>query len=72
MPSPELPSSKEVDPRLASILEQYGDVLVLNHEGASQPLSQATDVCPPLVEVLIKTESPEQLEQVVNSLRAPE
>lgn len=72
MPFAESSPSREEDPRLASILDQYGDVLVLDHEGAAQPLSQATDACPPLVGVLLKTETPEQLEEVVNSLRAPE
>lgn len=64
--------SREEDPRLASILERYGDVLVLNHEGVPQPLSHATDACPPLVSVLLNIETPEQLEQTVNALRAPE
>lgn len=72
MGSPEAFAGKEQDPRMGQILEQYGAVLVVNHEGQSQPLSQAVDECPPFVTVLLSAETPEQLQQVVDSLRAPE
>lgn len=70
--SPEFPARSEQDPRLQSILEQYGNVLVLNHQNQPQPLSEAIDECPPFVNALLGAESPEQLQQVVNALRAPE
>lgn len=69
--SPEL-QSREQDPRLQSILEQYGHVLLLNHEGRPQPFPQAVDECPPFAQALLSAESPEQLDQIVNALKAPE
>jgi hypothetical protein len=64
--------SKEIDPLLQPILEQYGHVLVLNHQGFPQLLTQAVNECPPFKSALLKAESPEQLQQVVDALKAPE
>jgi hypothetical protein len=62
----------EQNPRLQSILEQYGNVPVLNHENQPQPLAQAVDDCPPFVNALLGAQSPEQLQQIVDALKAPE
>jgi len=70
--SPEFPARSEQDPRLQPILEQYGDVVVLNHQNLPQRLSQAVDECPPFVNVLLSAESPEQLQQIVYALKASE
>jgi len=72
MASPEVPPVNEQDPKLDQILEQYGDILVLNHENQPQPLSQAVDDCPPFAHALLSAESPEQLQQIVDALKAPE
>jgi hypothetical protein len=72
MGSPESLPSSEQDPRLQPILEQYGEVPVLNHEGQPQPLAQAVDDCPPFVKALLGAESPEQLQQIIEALKAPE
>lgn len=67
----------EADPVLASVLEQYGDVLVMNHkEGGYLPLSQAVDpdstnYCPPFVHALLNA-TPEQLPQIIDAIKAPE
>lgn len=71
MGTPEAVPGNEQDPRLAKILDQYGDVLVTGH-GQSQPLSKAVAECPPFVNALLSTENPEELEQIVQALRAPE
>jgi len=70
--SPEFQARREQDPRLQSILEQYGDVMVLNHQNQPQPLAQAIDECPPFVNALLSAESAEQLRQIVDALKAPE
>ena len=70
--SPEFPARTEQDPRLQSILEQYGDVMVLNHQNQLQPLSQAVEECPPFVNALLGAESAEQVQQIVDALKAPE
>lgn len=80
MTSPESlppPPNEEQDLRLQSILEQYGEVLVLDHKDQPQLLAQAFDpaspnYCPPFVNALLRAESPEQLQQIVNALKAPE
>lgn len=70
--SPEFPGRNEQDPRLQSILEEYGDVLVLNHQNQLQPLAQAVNECPPFENALLSAESPEQLQQIIGALKAPE
>ena len=69
--SPEFPARGEQDTRLQTILEQYGDVMVLNHQNQPQSLAQAIDECPPFVNALLSAESPEQLQQIVDALKAP-
>lgn len=72
MSSPEFSVGNEQDPRLSHILEQYGDVLVLNHQNQPQPLSEAVEECPPLVSVLLNAETPEQLQGIIDSQKVPE
>ncbi len=72
MATPESMPGKEHDPKLQPVLEQYGHVLVLNHENQPQPLRQAVDDCPPFVTALLNAENPEQLEQIIDALKAPE
>jgi len=72
MGSPELSPRRDQDPRLQPILEQYGHVLVLDHEGKPQSFPQAVDECPPFVDALLKAETPEQLQQIIDALKAPE
>lgn len=79
MTSPESlppPPNEEQDPRLQLILEQYGDVLILDHKNQPTPLHQATNpsgpnYCPPFVNALLGAESFEQLQQIVDALKAP-
>jgi hypothetical protein len=70
--SPERLSNDERDPRLLPILEQYGHVLVLNHKDQPQPLAQAVEDCPPFADALLSAESPEQLQQLIDSQKVPE
>jgi hypothetical protein len=72
MTSPESLPADELDPRLQPILEQYGNVPIFNHDGQPQLLAQAVNECPPFVNALLGAEGPEQLQQIVNALRAPE
>jgi hypothetical protein len=68
----ENPPANEKDPRLQPILEQYGEVLVINHKGDPQSLAQAVNDCPPFEMALLNAGSPEQLELLVQTLKAPE
>lgn len=72
MSSSESLPNREESLKLQQILEQYGDVPVINHEGHPQPLSQAVDECPPFVNLLLGTNTPEKLQQIVDTLKAPE
>jgi hypothetical protein len=68
----EKPIANEKDPRLEAILEQYGEVLVLNHQNQPQPLAEAVVDCPPFEAALLSADSPEQLEQLIQALKVPE
>ena len=70
--SPEGLSGGEIDPRLGPILELYGHVLVINHQGQPQSLSQAVDECPPLANILMNAKTPELLQQIIDTQKASE
>jgi len=72
MGSPEFQDARHIDPKLSEILDLYGNVILINHQGEPQTLRQAVDECPPLADVLLNAESPEQLRQIIDSLKAPE
>ena len=70
MGSHESITSIEQDPRLMEILELYGEVLVVNHEGLPQTLAAAVDECPPFANALLSAETPEQIQQIIDALKA--
>ena len=69
MSSPELPSINVENPQLQEILSIFGDVLVVSHSGNPVPLSVAVEQCPPFIDALLRAESPEQLQQIVDALK---
>lgn len=70
MPSPESRLNEaDQDPRLTEILDRFGEVIVTAH-GLTMAVQDAQTQCPPFIEALLRTESAEQLEQVINIYKA--
>lgn len=69
-----LPPKQEItfeENPLQGILEVHGGTLVLNHQGLPSPLRQAVIDCPPFEQALLAAASPEELQEIINALKAP-
>lgn len=67
------------DPRLLYIIEQYGDVLVKDpdfgkpkHDVEIMPVSETPKRCLPFIKALLRTETDEDLEFMIDLYRAPD